>query len=588
MKETSCAMGDFSEVFSFGTHSCFGYASENVPVNISAISGVYSSFLEIPFEGIIQDLNVLNIEGTHGNTGQLVISLISPTGEEVILIDEICTGTQDFNFGFDDSSLLEEVDCPATTGSIYQPNQALDSFIGDNTEGTWTLAIADNVNGGGGSLNNWSIEVCVANEGSFILTAEEASVQVCQNQLTSFTLNAEEVFAFDDPITLSAENVPAGMTVSFDPFIISTGQSSEVIIAAEAGIDPGVYLPVLVGTAANLSDENVQTVEVNSDTPENSELISPSEGEVISTLGFFEWEAVSSPSTLYTLEIATDELFLNTVISVGPLSAASASVAELPPFETLFWRVTADNGCVLSSSLPRSFSTLACANSSPAEGLPLSILSVAGVYTSELEIQQAGEIQSITIPNIEGTHFSVSDLIVSLESPTGTDVVLFSNICDGEQDFDLGFTEAANPLIDCPPTTGELYSPEESLADFTGEDAAGTWTLKVNDTQNGGGGQLNSWSLQVCYEDNVFSTNNALAASFSIFPNPTNNIVNIRSEDQIIDEVVIYDITGRKLDQLLVNGSNGITFDFSAYAQGGYLIEIRGPFGAATKKIIRK
>jgi subtilisin-like proprotein convertase family protein len=235
----------------------------------------------------------------------------------------------------------------------------------------------------------------------------------------------------------------------------------------------------------------------------------------------------------------------------------------------------------------RSFSTLSCANSSPTDGLPLSISSIAGVYSSEFIIEQSGAIESITIPNMEGTHFRVSDLIVSLESPSGSEAILFSSICEGDQNFNLGFTEGANNDIDCPPTTGELYSPEGSFAAFSGEEAAGTWTLKVNDVQNGGGGQLNSWTLLVCYEDDVVSTNNSTTPAFSVFPNPTNDVITVNSEKDIMEELVVYDISGRTLDRIQVNG-NTISFDFSKYSKGAYLIQIRGPFGTATEKILKQ
>ncbi len=143
--------------------------------------------------------------------------------------------------------------------------------------------------------------------------------------------------------------------------------------------------------------------------------------------------------------------------------------------------------------------------------------------------------------------------MVSLESPSGNEVVLFSNICAGEQDFNLGFLDGTNPEIDCPATTGELYAPEEFLSAFEGEDAQGTWTLNVNDVQNGGGGQLNAWSLQICYEENVFSTNNTKDPELSIFPNPTSDFITISSKDGNIDEMLVYDISGRLLDRILVN-----------------------------------
>ena len=588
MKETSCSIGDFSEAFSFSTHSCFAFDSEDVPVNLSVIAGEFTSTLEIPFEGIVQDLNVINMEGSHGNTGQLKFSLVSPSGTEVVLIDEICDGTQDFNLGFDDSSNLDEVDCPTTTGLTYQSDEALSAFIGESTQGLWTLVIIDEIVGGGGSLDNWSIEICVANAGTFIITKDEDISQVCQGQSTTFDVTAEEVFAFSGPIILTAENVPAGMTFNFDPNTINTGQSSEVTITVDSELNSEVYFPSVIGTSGELTDGLELLVEVNLDSPEAVELLSPSEGAVISTFGFFEWEASISPSALYTLEIATDNIFTDVVESIGSLSETSFTVEGLIPSETLYWRVSADNGCVSSSSVVSSFSTLACANSEATDGLPLSISPISGVYTSELEIDQSGSIQSISIPNMEGTHFRLSDLIVSLESPSGTEVVLFSNICDGDQDFDLGFLEGANGDIDCPATSGEIYSPEGSLSAFAGEEAQGTWKLKVNDIQNGGSGQLNAWTLLICYEGNVFSTNSGQIPEFFIFPNPTDDFITVTSEEGNIDELLIYDISGRLLDRFQIKGNTNVTFDFSNYAKGGYLIEISGPFGSATKKVIRR
>ncbi len=589
MKETSCSTGDFSQAFSFGTHSCFPFVSNDVPVNISPVAGEYSSTLEIPFEGIVQDLNVINIEGDHGNTGQLIISLVSPSGTEVILTAEVCSDTQNFNLGFDDSSDLEVIDCPATSGLAYKPNQALSTFIGESTQGTWTLVINDEVSGGGGSLNNWSIEVCVANSGAFVLSKDIDISQVCQGQSTTFEVTAEEVFAFDGAIDLSADNVPAGMTIDFDPSAINTGQSSQVTISVDSELSSEAYFPSIIGTSGELTDELTgHTVEVNLTNPEAVELLSPSEGTIISTIGFFEWEDSTSPSTVYFLEIATDDLFTDVVESIDGLTESSFTAEELLPSQTLYWRVTADNGCAISSSIVSSFTTLACATSVAIDGLPLNISPISGVYSSELQIEQGGTIQSISIPNIEGNHFRVSDLVVSLEGPSGTEVVLFSNICVGDQDFDLGFLDGANGEIDCPATTGELYSPEESLSAFAGEDAQGKWTLNVNDVQNGGGGQLNSWALQICYEENVFSTRNSMGPEFSIFPNPTSDLITISSEEGNIDEILVYDISGRMLDRLQVNGNSTFTFDFSGYAKGGYLIEIRGPSGVRTEKVIRK
>jgi len=586
-KETTCSTGEFSEVFSFTTHSCFSFVSSDVPLTISAISGEFISTLEIPFEGIIQDLNVSNLEGVHGSTGQLEVSLISPAGVEVILFSEICDGTQDFNLGFDDSAELEVVDCPATAGLSYTPSESLSSFIGEGTAGTWSLVITDNTNGGGGSLNGWSIELCVASSGSFALAPDQEVAQVCQGESTSVSVTAEEVFEFENTILLSATDLPEGITVDFNPSLISTGESSEVTVIADLETSSDVFTLSLVGTSGEMTDTLEFDLEVNPDSPEAIELLNPSEEDDVSTLVLFEWESITSPSAVYALEIATDDLFSDIVESVESLSQTSITLEGLPPSQTLYWRVTADNGCVSSSSDVRSFTTQACAIEQAGDGLPLNISPIASVYSAELEIMQEGTVQDISIPNLQGTHFRINDLVVSLESPQGTEVVLFTSICSGDQDFDLGFFEGANAEIDCPPTTGDFYAPEDSFSAFAGENAQGIWTLKINDTENGGGGQLNGWSLQVCYEDNVFSTYNSTTSAFTLYPNPTHDYITVSSKEGSIEEIVVYDLYGRLLDQMRVDISSEVNVDFSHYPKGGYLLEVRGPFGVETKKIIR-
>ena len=45
-------------------------------------------------------------------------------------------------------------------------------------------------------------------------------------------------------------------------------------------------------------------------------------------------------------------------------------------------------------------------------------------------------------------------------------------------------------------TVGGALRPNEPLARFAGEDRFGTWTLRITDASNKGGGTLSSWSLE--------------------------------------------------------------------------------------------
>lgn len=91
-------------------------------------------------------------------------------------------------------------------------------------------------------------------------------------------------------------------------------------------------------------------------------------------------------------------------------------------------------------------------------------------------------IGSITV-DVDITHTYIGDLTVTLTSPSGTPVVL--------QSRSGGTTDN---LVGNYPTT---LTPYGLLSDFSGEPAAGTWTLNVADGLSTDTGTLNSWGLHI-------------------------------------------------------------------------------------------
>ena len=79
---------------------------------------------------------------------------------------------------------------------------------------------------------------------------------------------------------------------------------------------------------------------------------------------------------------------------------------------------------------------------------------------------------------------------------------------------------------------------------------------------------------------NQFSNN-----TFSIFPNPTNNLVTI-SSPIAIQKIEIIDIYG-KLIQTLLSDSNEVQTDVSNLASGIYFLKIGNQFGTKTEKLIK-
>jgi subtilisin-like proprotein convertase family protein len=98
------------------------------------------------------------------------------------------------------------------------------------------------------------------------------------------------------------------------------------------------------------------------------------------------------------------------------------------------------------------------------------------------------------------THTNNRDLAVTLQSPAGTQVPLFSSdSLTGSNLIGTVFDDqAATPIISgTAPFTG-TYRPEGNLAAFQGQSSSGTWTLLITDTMaNGYTGTLAAWGMRI-------------------------------------------------------------------------------------------
>lgn len=156
------------------------------------------------------------------------------------------------------------------------------------------------------------------------------------------------------------------------------------------------------------------------------------------------------------------------------------------------------------------------------------------ITSSIISIPTGGTIEDVNIPNITGTHTFLGDLTFTLISPNNTSVILTPDICGNNNDFNVGFDDAAaSATLPCPYTDGMLYIPAGPLSAFNGEDAAGDWTLQIEDDANQDGGNLDSWSLEVCVANNAPTCATDLAV-----PMPTTgtyNASNIVTSDGVLN-----------------------------------------------------
>lgn len=122
--------------------------------------------------------------------------------------------------------------------------------------------------------------------------------------------------------------------------------------------------------------------------------------------------------------------------------------------------------------------------------------------TSSITVPDGGTIADVKV-SLGISHTYRSDIVVDLISPSGTTINLIDRVnrssgCGSELD-DIAATldDAAGGTIENYGTWGGSYQPMQALSAFDGQNAAGTWTLRVTDVSTEDVGTLNNWSLVI-------------------------------------------------------------------------------------------
>ena len=205
---------------------------------------ITESVITVTNDFIITDVNVL-IDVTHTYNQDLVIELIAPDGTTVELANRVGGNEDNFTNTLFDS----ESDNPIQNGAapftgVFAPSGSLEVLNGLTSAGEWTLRITDNVNEDGGSLNNWSIQLCAAEALSvpnpFLEETDLVVVSKGKNQF-NVTLNTTE---FNQRLDLNVYNLLGQRMLNHRLFNTGSGYYYDLDMSYAA---KGVYL-VKVGT----------------------------------------------------------------------------------------------------------------------------------------------------------------------------------------------------------------------------------------------------------------------------------------------------------------------------------------------------
>ena len=359
---------------------------------------------------------------------------------------------------------------------------------------------------------------------SYTVAPVIAGQAVCAPDSAEYLIVVSE--NFEDAITLTIDNLPAGAEVSFSTNPAMPGDTVRLIISNTEAILPESYSMTISGTDGENIGSSLLSLLVNAGLPTAPDLLNP-EDEVIGEpiAPNFTW-ASQQPGTRYAFQLATDPDFENVVGAVADLFINSISNQVLTPNTTYYWRVRGTNVCGEGPwSEVRSFTTaVTLCSSKAAADLPV-VIPTQGTpqVNSTVSVAAPGLVAGVKILGLDIRHTWVGDLRATLISPAGTAIVLFDRLgvpasqfgCNGDNlllSFDdlapntaLELENTCNPT---PPAASGAFQPVDPLAALIGQPASGTWTLRVNDFVNQDGGSIQAWTLEICtslpHEANIF------------------------------------------------------------------------------------
>ena len=353
-----CGEGEFSSPFQFttGLIQCTPFIVEDLPIIISEEAVTINSFVDINIDGIVADVNILNLSGKHTWIGDLTFTLISPSGTEVRLAVSPCDDEDDFNISFDDETDNIILPCPLNDDVPYRPLDDLSAFDDESSLGRWTLKVDDDARLDGGSLDTWTLELCL---------------NLSQSRSASFTNNIITVCEKDPLDTFTTEVTIFG-EYSGDVNLIlldSTGASVNALYSANPISGSGSLMftltvpnPTLKGDLFFITsdDNNNDTTIIKSilaDIPPITDLIAPlHEATELKPRINFEWSEVEGIS-LFQLIVATDSSFNIIVLDTMLTTEAFQMTNKLALDQLHFWKVISLGQCSDVSSTIQTFRT---------------------------------------------------------------------------------------------------------------------------------------------------------------------------------------------------------------------------------------
>jgi len=218
----------------------------------------------------------------------------------------------------------------------------------------------------------------------------------------------------------------------------------------------------------------------------------------------------------------------------------------------------------------------------------------AGI-TSSINITDSFNVEKVAV-TVKVDHTWVSDLTLTLESPSGTIIELLSGACfnSPNDNIDAVFDDSGSTLTcstsPTPPVISGTIKPNQLLSSFISENALGDWKLKAIDDAADDIGSVISWSLELCTSEPSLAVNNYVFDNFKVYPNPSSGIFNIEFTSKSTNDVdvTVFDLLGRKVMQKKYIKSTTVFKDLlnmNQISNGLYILQVKRGNEISSQKI---
>ena len=342
---------------------------------------------------------------------------------------------------------------------------------------------------------------------NYSIIVENNYFEICGLEQDSLDIAIASSGQFEGTLEYKLIDFPIKLTGVFD---FTSGQHDESNVLHVSGLsrvlDNELEFKIEITDGINAAQAEIQIIVENNEAiiPET---ISPPSNAVDQSINLF-LEVTNIPGSEFRYQLSTDDQFTSIVIDELS-SSEKLFVKNLKPNENYYWRVQSINFCGHSEWSDISFFSTAfvfCTTLYSFDG-PMEISSTSPeTINSVINIPYGVIVEDINVLNVQGSHEYISDLEVKL-SLSNLSSTLFSDICDDEENFDLGFDdEADKSSIDCPPVDRDLYIPHTPLDVFVGTLAGGEWNLSIEDLAFLDGGEFREWTMELCFTNSPIAT----------------------------------------------------------------------------------